>query len=349
MKKAVIFSFVVVFLLAVSGVGAWADVKAGTTTATRDIVLEEAEEEESGENEGGNEEKGKGTDAQVKAGLLNIAEMHKDGFGVTLTSDHADGVYNIGDKIVLTFKSEADAYLTILDFTAGGQILVLFPNKWVENNKVLAGQEISIPAAGQKFAMKAGGPVGVDVIKAIATNSDVQVLNPDNQELVGPFTILKDTKIATRDILLVDDDAPNGQEEPLKWSVASLAVMTKDPENAEKPTGFGVAQSGGGSVKIWTNGTSFLEGELVFLHILSDKPAKLVSLVNQGASKKENNLLPEGLDISVAAGEILVLPRKDDKWKLVAAADPGKDTIKCKLVAEDGSEIELSLDVLVEE
>jgi hypothetical protein len=336
MKKVGLFSFLVVLLLTVLCAGAWADVKSGTTTATRDIVLVEEEEDDGG-------------DAQVKANLLDIAELHKDGFGAKLTSDHADGVYDIGDKLVLTFKSEADAYLTLLDFTATGQIIVLYPNKWVKDNKVKAGEEITIPAAGQKFAMKAGGPVGVDVVKAIVTNKDTAVIDPGNQELAGPFTVLKDTKIATRDILLVDDEPEEEPEVPLKWAAASLAIMTKDPANPDAPKGFGVAQGGGATVKAWTNGRSFLEGELVFLHILSDKPAKLVSLINQGASQKENNLLPEGLDISVAAGEILVLPRKDDTWKLVAAAEPGKDTIKCKLALEDGSEIELLLDVLVEE
>lgn len=346
MRKMMVLLFLAALSLAVLGAGAWADVKSATTTATRDIVLVEEEEDKEGETQ---EDKAQG-DAQVKADLLDIAEMRKSDFGVTLTSDHADGVYNIGDKLALKVKSDADAYLTLLDFTASGQIIVLFPNKWVTDNKVRAGQEISIPASGQKFSMKAGGPVGVDVVKAIATNNDVQVVNPNNQELVGPFTVLKDTKTATRDILLVEeDDEPDEQAEPLKWSVASLAIMTKDPANAGNPTGFGVAPIGNGTVKMWTNMTAYLEGELVFVHILSDKPAKLTSLKNQGASGKENNLLPEGLDISVAAGEILVLPRKDDKWKLVATALPGKDTVKCTLAVEDGSEIELSLDILVEE
>ncbi|MDR1978902.1 MAG: DUF4384 domain-containing protein [Synergistaceae bacterium] len=341
--KKVVGALLIFALSTICGV-AWADIKPSTTTATRDIVLVEEEEGE-GEKE----------TAEVAAAVLDVEELHKNDFSVTLTSDKEDGVYGIGDNIVLTFKSEADAYLTVLDFTSSGQILVLFPNKWVENNRVKAGEEVKIPAEGQKFAMKAGGPVGVDVVKAIATNNDVPVVDPENRELAGPFAVLKDAKNATRDILLVEDEEPEPEpggetpSDPLRWSVASLAVMTRDPEKADAPTGFGVAVNGDWTAKAWTNGTDFLTGDLVFVKFISDKPAKLVSLVNLGASENENNLLPEGTDVSIEAGEILVLPRKDDKWKLVAASKTGKDVIKAKLAAEDGTELELSFAVTVDE
>jgi hypothetical protein len=288
-----------------------------------------------------------------------VEELHKNDFGVALKSDKEDGVYDIRDKITLTFKAEKDSYLTILDFTSSGQILVLFPNRWVENNHVGAGQEVKIPAEGQKFSMRMGGPVGVDVVKAIATNKDIQVINPDDKQLMGPFAVLKDLE-STRDILLVEEEEEEDKkdetetsgkaaEEPLQWSVASLAVMTRDPQNAGEPTGFAVARKEDWTVKMWTNGASFLTGNLVFVTILSNKPAKLVSLVNMGASENENNLLPEGTDIAVQDGEILILPGKNDRWKLVAASKTGKDVVKAKLAAEDGAELELALEVTVEE
>ncbi|MDR2523235.1 MAG: DUF4384 domain-containing protein [Synergistaceae bacterium] len=307
---------------------AWADIKTSTTTATRDILLFDEEE--------------------PVVSKVKVEEMSKGDFTATLATDKEDSVYSSGEKIVLTFKSEKDAYLTILDFTPSGQIVVLFPNKWVENNFVKAGQEIKIPADGQKFAMKAGNTVGVDVVKAIATEKDVQIFNPENSQLAGPFSVLQDAKAGTRDILLFEEEFQSnnsGGEDPLKWTVASMALMTK----GDGPSGFAAASGEGRSAKMWTNLTNYLTGENVFVKFLSDKPAKLVSLINLGASASENNLLPEGVDVTLAAGEILILPRKDDKWKLIASGKAGKDIVKGKLKFDDGTEMELALEVTVEE
>ncbi|MDR1978945.1 MAG: DUF4384 domain-containing protein [Synergistaceae bacterium] len=337
MKKIFVAFLLALFCLAM-GTSAWAEVKFGATTATRDIVLEEEDEEDAGEKPVGE-----------TPGGLGVEEMRKDDFTMSLKSDKPDGVYKIGEKITLTFKSDTDAYVTVLDFTPSGQILVLFPNKWVENNFVKAGEEISIPAQGAKFSMKAGGPVGVDVIKAIATNNDVPVFDKENNDVAGPFSVIKDPKSATRDILLTEEDVDEEEEAAkaeLKWSVASLAVMTTDGSDA--PTGFGVAAHGDATIKAWANGTSFLVGERVFVKILSDKGGKLVSLVDEAPGKNTNNLLPENADIAFAPGEILILPRKEDKWKLVAAESVGVDTIKATVELEDGTQLELAFSINVE-
>ena len=308
---------------------AWADIKASTTTATRDILLASEEEEPS-------------------INKVKVEEMSKNDFTATLSTDKGDSVYSSGEKIVLTFKSEKDAYLTILDFTPSGQIVILFPNKWVENNFVKAGQEITIPAEGQKFVMKAGNTVGVDVVKAIATEKDVQIFNPENSQLAGPFSVLQNANVGTRDILLTleeESESASGGEDKPKWTVASLALMTK----GDGPSGFAAVSGEGRSTRMWTNLANYQTGENVFVKFLSDKPAKLVSLINLGASASENNLLPDGVDVTLAAGEILVLPRKDDKWKLVASGKVGKDIVKGKLAFEDGTEMELALEVTVDE
>jgi hypothetical protein len=124
--------------------------------------------------------------------------------------------------------------------------------------------------------------------------------------------------------------------------------MTRDPQNPDQPSGFTIAQKEDWTVKMWTNKVSYLMGELVLVEILSNKPAKLASLVNLGASENENTLLPEDADVLAQSGEILILPGKDDLWKLVAAVKTGKDVIKAKLAAEDGTELELALEVTVE-
>ena len=337
-KKIAILS-VLVFVFFVSAC-AFADVLPKTTSATRDIVLVE-------EDEDPKDAKG-GEDAAAK---LNVEEMSKADFAVGLSSVRsADGdVYSIGDKLVLTFKSNQDCYLSILDFTPSGKILVLFPNKWVQNAQVKAGQVVRIPAEGQKFSMKVGGPAGVDVIKAIATNQETQILDPENQQLMGPFSVLKDVRVATRDILLVEeeDGKTDEKKQPLKWAAASLAVLTKadDP----KKGGFGVAKKGDWVVKCWTDRDFFLLGEALFVKLQSNRPATVVSLTNKGASGKENALLPEGSSPQVKPGAITILPGQGDKWKLIAASKPGEDTVVAKLKDDKGEEIEVSFIVTIQE
>jgi len=327
MKK----NLVILFILALSVTSAWADIKASTTTATRDILLFEEE------------------NIDVLANV-QVSEISKNDFHTSFITDREDGVYSSGERIVFTFKAEEDSYLTILDFTPSGQILVLFPNQWVSDNHIKVGQEVIIPAEGQNFSMRAGNVMGVDVVKAIATNKDVQIFNEDNKELFGPFAKLQDPKAGTRDILLfAEDPDPNPDlDDPLKWSVATVAVMTHG-EGSDRATGFAAAKNETQSVQMWANAANYLIGENVFVKLLSNEPATLVSLVNRGASETENNLLPEGTKITVEAGEVLVLPRKDDKWKLVAASDTGIDVLVGKLTFADGSELELSLEVTVEE
>jgi hypothetical protein len=101
-------------------------------------------------------------------------------------------------------------------------------------------------------------------------------------------------------------------------------------------------------VQIWVNGTNFLVGERVFVKILSNKGGRIVSLVDEAPGKNTNNLLPENENFAFAPGEILILPRKDDKWKLVAAESVGIDTIKATLELEGGSKAEISFSINVE-
>lgn len=333
---------VLVLLAVVLGLfcgSALADVKHKGMTATRDITLMEEE----GANAGAAKEE------KLKADELS--NSGSEDFTLSLTSNRSElgDVFVIDEKIELTFKSNEDGYLTILDFTPSGSIVVLFPNKWVPDNKVAAGEEIKIPKDGQKFFMKAGGPAGTDVVKAIITNKPVSVFDETNRELVGPFGILKDVRKATRDIILVGEDEEDVKkdekkaDEPLKWDVASLAIHTKG--EAETDGGFGVTVKNGWVAKIWTDKDKYLMGSSVYVRIQSNKPATLVSMVNKGSSGNENALIPEGYSHKFHAGDISVFPGGDDKWKLIATAPDGFEEVVATLKQDDGTEIAVSFKV----
>jgi hypothetical protein len=328
---------------------AYADVKGAVTNQTRDIVLQEEFEQIVGAGQSEDE----GSSAQIPVsdpGVILVEELRKNDFEVAITADKPDGSYKIGDKIKLSVTSSKDAYLTLLDFTPSGQIVVLFPNAWVADNSVKAGEKITVPVDDTQYSLRAGGPVGVDVIKAIVTDKQVQVYDEANKDVAGPFSILKDAVAATRDILLmaepsISENTDNANDD-VKWGVASYAIMTGEEGN-DAPTGFSVAGKAGWQIKMWANNNNYLIGERVFVKFLSNKSGKLVSLVNAGASSKQNDLLPEGTDVVFNAGEILTLPRAEDKWKLVAAEDAGDDTLAAKLALEDGTELDIELKLVV--
>ena len=347
MKKVILW-VLALSVLFLGAAGAFADVKSGVTDKTRDIniVMNDASIDQTGGQ-------GPVTDPEVPP-ELPAKELHKNDFVTTLTANSPKGVYKPGEAIVLTFASEKDAYLTILDFTPSGNIVVLYPNDLMTNkdNFVKAGEPVVIPVSDAEFSLKAGERVGVDVVKAIATtDKDRQIYDKEGQNIVlaPPFSVLKDAVSATRDILVTvappaTPDDPVPPQESL-WSVASLAVMTDVGDGS--PTGFAVAEDGGAA--IWTNGYDFLVGEQVFVHILSEKAGEVVSLVNAGASSNVNNMLPEGEKITFDAGQLLILPRPNDKWKFVASVKPGEDAVNAKLAFNDGTEAELSLKVTVKE
>lgn len=315
---------------------AFADVRSKESGATRDIVLVEDDEEE-----------GEGAEAK-----LEMEEMASEGepFGLKLWSGRSEAcdVYDIGDKMTVFFKAEKDCYLTILDFTPSGSIYKLFPNKWMTDGFVKAGQEIAVPAVGQKFSLKVGGPAGTDVIKAIATNQETKVIDEENEEIMGPFSSIKDAKAATRDILLVEDEEDEvASDKPLEWDAASLAIHTRG-ESDEKG-GFGVAVEDGWIAKMWLDRDNFLTGEAMFLKFASNRPCKVVKVINDGVSGKHNELLPEGSSLEILPGRIVVLPGKDHKFKLVPSTPVGVDTITATLVDEGGVELTVSLKVSIEE
>ncbi|NCC60649.1 MAG: DUF4384 domain-containing protein [Verrucomicrobiae bacterium] len=342
MRKVGFLAVSVFLVVVLFGALASADVLPRTTTATRDIVLVEDDEEDATAEKAA-------VDGEETVARLGVEEMYKTDFVLSLESGKtAEGdIYAIGDKIDFKFTSDQDCYVTLLDFTPSGKIYMLFPNKWVPNNFVKAGESITVPAAGQKFSMKVGGPAGVDVVKAIATNVETVILDPENQKLVGPFTALEDAKAATRDIILFEEEAEAPADVPLKWAAASLAVFTKG--DAPEKGGFGLVLQDGWVAKAWADRDAFLTGEAIFVKLQSNRPATLVSLVNKGASGNENILLPEGVERNVVPGAITVLPGKDDKWKLIAASEPGLDTVTAVLRDEAGAEVSISFVITVEE
>ena len=82
--------------------------------------------------------------------------------------------YTVGENINIYFRSNKDCYLTLLDFTPGGGIRLLFPNRYEKNNFLEANKVHTIPPG---FVVTP--PPGKEMIRAIATTSPWQFFSDE--------------------------------------------------------------------------------------------------------------------------------------------------------------------------
>jgi hypothetical protein len=113
---------------------------------------------------------------------------------VTGSADPGDGQtkfveMGVGDPVYFHFRSQRDAYLTLLNVGADGSITILFPNDYVPHNRVVAGKTYTIPTEEMGFELHLGGPPGQELVKAFATEYPLDLSSLDSQA-VGGFRAL---------------------------------------------------------------------------------------------------------------------------------------------------------------
>jgi serine/threonine protein kinase len=91
--------------------------------------------------------------------------------------------YSLGDKITIYFHAERDSYVYLINVVSQGDITVIFPNQYCQNNRIKAGVTYSFPRSEDEFDFELLPPAGKDVIKAIATVSPVNLLEMNPAEL----------------------------------------------------------------------------------------------------------------------------------------------------------------------
>lgn len=352
-KRSGMKGLILLGAVCLSAACAWADVKLMPAKATRDIIVLE-------------------DNGTATSDLLKIEELYRMDFNSTLTTNKtAEGdVCKIGDKLEVTFTSEKDCYLTLLDFTPSGKIIVLFPNEWAKDNAVKANTPVKIPAEGAKFTMKSSGPAGTDVIKAVATLQKEEVFDINSQKLAGPFAVLdvNARAMVMRDIIITADQetpstptaptapttppnpsTPTSTEPPtnntpvtppadskVDMSVPSLAVHTKD--EATDRGAFCVTTKSDWTIKTWAEKDTFKDGDKIMLAFQTNKPCTILSITNKGSSGQENKLLPEGQTPKLKAEAINLLPSKNDSWVFKATGPAGSDTLVAQVKRDDKDE-----------
>lgn len=137
--------------------------------------------------------------------------------------------YRLGEEIRLSFQSERDAYLWVLDIGTSGKITVLFPNAWHQDNAIQGDRAYTIPGPEYGFKWLIEPPTGIETIKAIFTSEPIDLLAMDFRE-GEPFVTLS-KGMPTRDIKVVATEmADKTQRLPAsRWAESTCEFTVTDP------------------------------------------------------------------------------------------------------------------------
>ena len=97
-------------------------------------------------------------------------------FAVTLKSDHADGVYRLGERLRVEFTSDQPAHLYLLYHQADGVTKLLFPNRAHTSPNVGEGAPVTLPAEGEAFRFRIGMPLGKETLQVLAAAQPIAEL-----------------------------------------------------------------------------------------------------------------------------------------------------------------------------
>lgn len=122
----------------------------------------------------------------------------------------------IGDDVSLVIESPVAGYLYLLNLGTSERLWRLFPNKYVEDNRIAPGEAVSVP--GGKFTSRFMGPVGTEHFVAIVSPSRITSLErlPVNDTGLAAL----DPEFGVQQLETISSEL-SGLE---GWSEATLAV-----------------------------------------------------------------------------------------------------------------------------
>jgi len=97
--------------------------------------------------------------------------------GLSLSIDKGCGaVYQHGELLNITVRSNQSGYLTIFDFTPDGKAQIIFPNSYHKNNFIEGEKEYSIPGELLPFQFRVAPPDGEELIYAVVAQQPYDLI-----------------------------------------------------------------------------------------------------------------------------------------------------------------------------
>jgi uncharacterized protein DUF4384 len=109
--------------------------------------------------------------------------------------------YRIGERVTLSFETNRDAYVTLVDVGTSGEVTILFPNRFSGSHAVKAGKTYSLPETTDNYDFEIKGPPGVELVYALVTLKPVLFLPADFPSSGAAFQSMTErSAVFTRDI-----------------------------------------------------------------------------------------------------------------------------------------------------
>jgi hypothetical protein len=91
--------------------------------------------------------------------------------GLSVSIDRGpNSEYRLGEEVVIGVRSDRAGFVTVYNIDSQGTVALLFPNQFVQNNRVQAGQLISIGGPTAPFQITAQGVPGRETVVAVISD-----------------------------------------------------------------------------------------------------------------------------------------------------------------------------------
>ena len=96
---------------------------------------------------------------------------------VEVWTDHSDGEYYSGDNIVVYFRANRDAFISIYSIDTRGRVNLLFPADPMQDNFIRGGVTYRLPGEDDGYDLEVTGPEGFENIQIIASRETFPIPN----------------------------------------------------------------------------------------------------------------------------------------------------------------------------
>lgn len=140
--------------------------------------------------------------------VVSQVQMHPENalFSLHLRTDKS--VYHPGEKARIMVTPEKDCSLTLLDVGTSGQVTVLFPNRYQQDNRVLAGQTVVIPGDAAVVDYQVSGPAGVEALIGICRTDNKPVFPGQFDFRKNIYQTWGNSQVVAKDLAVVLQEAP---------------------------------------------------------------------------------------------------------------------------------------------
>lgn len=173
-----------------------------------------------------------------------------------------------GDTVEISFETDRDAYLTLVDVGTSGKITKLWPNEFSgSDNFVRAGKRYTFPSATDRFRFTVSGPEGLERIVAFATSERNRILKEEDfSEYRGGF---KSYSKSLKDLVVEASRRTDKLREGVNWGTAEVRMVIGPGPAGGRITSRNVYVVGVGAA---TGGLQYCEDDArKFVGLVGDK------------------------------------------------------------------------------